>query len=193
MREYPLNSVAAALWVILLAAGVLLGELAHASPQPAGRPEAPVLDGATRSRLIDLPALRGPQLSDASIKGRVVVVTFFASWCAPCRTEMVHLKEIYGSFRERGLEIIAVNLFEDFDGLSDQKRLSAYLRIAALPFPVVKGNAAVSRQFGDIKRIPTLFVFDRSGQPAFVFSNRVGGTRMTAEPARLRELILALL
>ncbi len=95
--------------------------------------------------------------------------------------------------RVAGLAVIAVNLFEDFDDLSNDRRLARFLSITDPPFSVVKGDSAVSRAFGDIRRIPTLFVFDRAGRRVFKFSNEVGGERMTVDAARLRAVIAGLL
>lgn len=97
-----------------------------------------------QSTLKTLPVLMGAPVEDQTFDDKVVVVTFFASWCHPCREEFGHLREIYQTYHDRGVEIIAVNYFEDFDNLSDDTRLQNYLKITKPPFTVVKGNDAVS-------------------------------------------------
>lgn len=163
------------------------------SSEPKGGPSALRLSPEVQHRLQGLTRLHGPALSEQGLRGRVVVVTFFASWCPPCREELAHLKKIHAAHRARGLEILAINLFEEFDNFSNSKRLAAYLKRMQPGFPVLKGDAEISSLFGEIRRIPALFVFDRSGEPVFHFSNEQAGASTTADPAKLDTLIGGLL
>lgn len=132
-------------------------------------------------------------MGKGALEGRVVALTFFASWCGPCRVELALLQEINSALVGRGLRIVAINLFEEFDGLSNGKRLAAFLRITNPDFTVLKGNEAVSAAFGGIRRIPTLILFDRSGRSSYLFVNKVGGKRSSADPEELRAAIVRLL
>jgi thiol-disulfide isomerase/thioredoxin len=175
----------------LILAGVLLALAGDAVPsRSAARLE---LSAAMQEQIRALPQVRGAKLGAEALRGKVVMVTFFASWCPPCRVEMEYLKDLYATHRERGLEILAVNLFEDFDDLSDDRRLKAYLRRVAPEFPVVKGSDAISAAFGKITRIPSLFVFDRAGRAVFHFTNERAGPSTTADPEKLKALVTQLL
>lgn len=146
-----------------------------------------------QSTLKTLPLLMGAPVEDKTFDNKVVVVTFFASWCHPCREEFGHLRELYQTYHDRGVEIIAVNYFEDFDNLSDDARLQNYLKITKPPFTVVKGNDTVSQQFGTVTRIPTLFVFDKQGQRALHFFNKPDGSQPTIDMATLQQVIKTLI
>ncbi|PON12840.1 hypothetical protein C2W62_37495 [Candidatus Entotheonella serta] len=146
-----------------------------------------------KATLKTLPVLMGDRVDDRTFADKVVMVTFFASWCQPCRDEFVHLRKIYQDYHDRGVEIIAVNYFEDFDNLSDDKRLRKYLDITKPPFTIVRGNATVSEQFGTITRIPTLFVFDRQGKRALHFFNKPDGSQPTIDMATLQQVIMRLI
>ncbi len=151
----------------------------------AGRPDGaqpvrssgplPVMDTLLRNQLSKLDSLRGPRLGPDRLSGKVVLVTFFASWCGPCRVEMDHLESVHMIYGGRGVEIVAVNLFENFDDLSDERRLAAYLDLLDPDFPVVRGDDAISAAFGTVRRIPTLYVFDRQGRAVKRFTNARGG------------------
>lgn len=143
--------------------------------------------------LQNLPYVHGQRVSEATFDQKVVIVTFFASWCPPCREEFGHLGKLHAEYHASGVEVIAVNLFEDFDNLSDDKRLTTFLSLTNPPFSVVKGNDLVSRQFGMITRIPTLFIFDRHGQHVLRFANEAGGQQMTLDLSTLRQTISRLL
>lgn len=144
--------------------------------QPVGSSgPLPELDTLLRNQLSKLDSLRGPRLTPDRLSGKVVLVTFFASWCGPCRVEMDHLESVHMFYSDRGVEVVAVNLFEDFDDLSDQRRLAAYLDLLDPDFPVVRGDDAISAAFGTVRRIPTLYVFDRQGRAVTRFTNARGG------------------
>ncbi len=163
----------------------------RAAAPPGGREV--VLNAPLRARLLALQRLDGPQLRPNALAGKVVIVTFFASWCPPCREEFVHLKKVYATHRHEGLEIVAVNLFENFDELSDERRLAKYLEATQPGFPVVKGDDAISAAFGTVRRIPTLLVFDRQGRSAFTFVNERNGPSVAVDPARLNAILRKIL
>ncbi|HSE77961.1 MAG TPA: TlpA disulfide reductase family protein [Alphaproteobacteria bacterium] len=128
-----------------------------------------LLDPARKSHLAALPTLRNT-LARTSIDGRVVLVNFFASWCPPCHPEFKALVELDAKYRGAGLAIVAVNLFEDWEGAAvDGPRLTRFLDRYAPRFPVVRGGEETKRLFGDVARIPTVMIFYRSGAPALRF------------------------
>ncbi|MDH3601760.1 MAG: TlpA family protein disulfide reductase [Candidatus Tectomicrobia bacterium] len=179
-----------------LACMVLVLFAAAAKPIPAAEAQAvthPGLSNAIKATLKTLPHVRGDRIDDRTFEQKVVVVTFFASWCVPCRQEFAHLQDIYNAYHASGVEIIAVNLFENFDNLSNDAQLTTYLHLTQPPFSVVKGNDTISRNFGAITRIPTLFVFDKQGQLALHFFNKPDGSQPTIDLATLRQVITALL
>jgi thiol-disulfide isomerase/thioredoxin len=57
-----------------------------------------------------LTSLDGQQVSLASLKGKVVMVNFWATWCVPCRQEMPHLEALYQRYNSLGFELLAVNV-----------------------------------------------------------------------------------
>lgn len=173
----------------VLALIVGMGCSATAAPPTEGI----ALTGAIKHTLKTLSHIRGAQVTDTTFAQKVVVVTFFASWCHPCREEFAHLRTIHEQYHTSGVEIIAVNLFEDFDNLSDETRLQTYLRLTQPPFTVVKGNEAISQHFGRVTRIPTLFVFDRQGRRALRFVNTPDGRQPTLGLDTLRNVITSTL
>ncbi|MEE8395734.1 MAG: TlpA disulfide reductase family protein [bacterium] len=187
----PLRRPRAAAGLLLLAAlGILAWAGARALPtipppapprpalsQPALALPGPALGAPLRKKLEALPHLWGRPATAFDLRGRVVVVTFFASWCPPCRRELEHLRKIQRAHAGRGLEVVAINLFENFDGFSDRAKLTAFLEQTGYPFPVIEGDAEISRAFGTVRRIPSLFVFDRRGRPVLVFANQRGPGR----------------
>ena len=171
----------------LVAVAVLSGERVL-----SGTSEEGPLAADARAIMQTLPHLNGPLVTDATFDDKVLIVTFFASWCPPCRQEFADLSAVYRQYRQAGLEVVAINLFEDFDNFSDDERLAAFLELTQPPFTVVKGNDAISQQFGTIRRIPSLFVFDRQGRRVLAFAHE-RGAQATLDAAALRQVISPLL
>lgn len=171
----------------LVGVAVLSGKHVLSSTSEKG-----ALAAEARVTMQGLSHLYGLPVTDATFDDKVLIVTFFASWCPPCRQEFADLSDLYRQYRESGLEVVAINLFEDFDNFSDDKRLAAFLELTQPPFTVVKGNDAISQQFGTIRRIPSLFVFDRQGRRILAFAHE-RGAQATLDAAALRQVISPLL
>jgi thiol-disulfide isomerase/thioredoxin len=102
------------------------------------------------------PTGRRFELGDVTGRNRVVLVTFWASWCAPCRLELSHLEQLYRDKRARGFEILAVNEDEDRDAMN------RYLTQTSLSFPVLLDRRGrLAHHFG-VKGFPTTILIDRN-------------------------------
>ena len=103
--------------------------------------------------------LNGEKFSTASLRGKVVMVNFWATSCATCIKEMPEMVETYQKFKGKGLEFVAVAMSYD-----RADYVLNFVETRKLPFKValdVKGDLANS--FGDVKLTPTTFVIDKSG------------------------------
>ena len=171
-------------------ASVMLN-LVIALPAPAGADHA---DGTTLAGLLGrLPVLRGELPEVDELDDRVMLIAFFASWCPPCKEEFPHLNTVQRVYGDRGLEIVAINVFETFDGLSTPEKLELFLDETRPVFPILKGDAETRRLFGDLDRIPTMFLFRRDGELDFVFRHERGAEKTHLSEAELRTAIEPLL
>ena len=115
------------------------------------------LDVGDRAPEIGLQDLNGNQVSIASLRGNVVIVDFWASWCEPCAEEMPVLERMYGRYRQQGLRIVAVS--QDRSVSNAQ----GFLRDHHVSFPVVHDAAhAVAGRYSP-PSMPTSYIIDRSG------------------------------
>ncbi len=104
-----------------------------------------------------LPGLDGRSVRLAELRGRVVVLNFWATWCEPCREELPGMQALADHLADRGLVVLAVNYEERADAVR------SYAGEAALTVPVLLDHdGAVARRYG-VTGLPASFFVDRRG------------------------------
>ncbi|MGC8928536.1 MAG: TlpA disulfide reductase family protein [Myxococcota bacterium] len=93
-------------------------------------------------------------------KNRAVVISFFASYCKPCKKEIFVLNDFYQKYKDKGVTIIEISIDTEKDGIELFKKIVDETDIA-MPC-VIDTMGAMSRRFG-VERLPALFVFDKYG------------------------------
>jgi cytochrome c biogenesis protein CcmG, thiol:disulfide interchange protein DsbE len=101
--------------------------------------------------------LDGRTFDLAKLRGKVVLVNYWATWCAPCRKEMPKLDAFYKRYRDRGLEIIAISI--DFDRDLDKARRVAQ----GVSYPTALAKSISDDGFGIPKGVPITWIVDRDG------------------------------
>ena len=148
------------------------------------------LDGARISHLTGLKQIDGRPVTADRLRGRPVIVAFFASWCRPCNTSFEHLKLLHLAHAADGLEIVAINLLENAPGFEDDgKRLERFLGRHTPVFPVVAGLPETAGLFGNVDRVPSVFVFDRQGHPRLHFARAEGSEKTHPDLSELRRAV----
>lgn len=104
--------------------------------------------------------IEGKEISMASLRGKMVIVNFWATYCPGCIEEMPDLVGTYKQYHEKGLEIIAVSIADD-----PPNQVLNFVQKNALPFPVVHdSDAKISQAFDNVSLTPTSFIIDQQGR-----------------------------
>ena len=129
-----------------------------------------------------LPKEGGGSLSNSSLDGKPYIMTFWASWCGPCKKELPALAELHAKMAAKGLQIIGVNVDRD------KSAADRYLAANPLPFPIVYDTSnSVLDQF-DTRGVPTTFWVQADGtlrQRSVGYDENKGMAKLTADAMAL--------
>ncbi len=134
-------------WPVLFIALIGLGWSTVTSALDEGKPAL-----AVEARLFDGKAFKPDDYS-----GQVLILHYWASWCAPCRKEMPALESFYEKHRAEGLVILAISM----DDPTDEAKAREVMR--QFTFPAAMARDTQAQGYGRIWRIPLTFVIDRHG------------------------------
>ncbi|VAW94615.1 Thioredoxin family protein [hydrothermal vent metagenome] len=99
------------------------------------------------------------RLSD--LRGQVVMLNFWASWCGPCRQEMPILEQLHKRYGKLGFTVVGVNVEQD------TSKAVAYLRDIKVSFPILYDNTSKVSKLYDVRAMPTTVMIDRNGNMRF--------------------------
>lgn len=149
---------------LLLAPEFSRGDDELAEGQPAPSFTLPTMNQeASGVALVSLDRYVGEAPEDPD--SRVLIITFFASWCGPCKREMPYLQQLHAMYRERGLRVVAVDVDQEEKGIADARRMIAQAKVT---YPVLldRFNFLARRYLGEQSPLPSLFIVNRDGSIA---------------------------
>ena len=155
--------------ITLLVLAISIGFLVSASAQQQKAPN------------FSLKSADGKTYQLSQLKGKVVIVNFWATWCGPCRREIPDFIEAYKKYKNQGLEIIGVSVDED-----GWTKVKPFVTENKINYPVVLMDSKIVSDYGNFNAIPTTFVVDKNGN---IVDTHTGVMTMSQLESKIQPLL----
>ena len=137
------------LTIVSLSLGLSFSLSNCAKERPPGQALAPEFKLAT---------LEGQEVALSALKGKVVLLDFWATWCAPCREAIPHLIDLHKTFGQNGLEVIGMSVDK-----GEGETVRRFVKSMDIPYPIIITPDEVQREYGVVS-LPTTILIDREGK-----------------------------
>mgnify|MGYP002626197456 FL=1 len=101
----------------------------------------------------------GSRIALEDLKGKAVILDFWATWCGPCAMQTPVLDRLQRRHQERGLAVVGINVEDD-----NPKAAAAYAQKQNLAYPIVLDETGLTQREYGVNRLPALFILDREGR-----------------------------
>lgn len=123
-------------------------------------------NGSARGQLVgslapdfDLPTLDGKNLKLSDLRGKAVLLNFWATYCGPCKIEMPWFVELQKEYGPQGFQIIGVAMDD-----ASTEEIAKFAKQMGVNYPVLIGKDSVADSYGGVSVLPTTFFIDRDGK-----------------------------
>lgn len=105
----------------------------------------------------NLKDIQGNQITLSGLKGKVVVLNFWATWCPPCKMEIPELVKTYEKYKDKGFVIIGVVVSSKIDNVKE------LIKKYKITYTIALSDNNIEKAYGGINAVPTTFIIDREG------------------------------
>lgn len=147
------------LLLVLAGTGLVGGRQPAAGPVPVQDKPAAVGEVGSKLPEFSLRDLRGRRVRSVDLRGKVVLIDFWATWCGPCKKEMPGYQQLLDRYGAKGFAVIGFK----FDTMKDTEDPIRFARRLKVRYPLVVASDAVKEKFGGIEGLPTTLLYDRQG------------------------------
>jgi len=147
-----------ALIVVAVALAAMLYFASHMAHRSGGEP-LHILGNSTQAPNFTLESLDGKNMSLSDLRGKAVLLNFWATWCGPCKIETPWLVELQKQYGSQGLQVVGIAM--DDSGKDD---IEKFAKDMGVNYPVLLGKEAVGDAYGGVPALPESFFIGRNGK-----------------------------
>ena len=156
------NLIVLAVVAITVSAMIYAGAYKSRSMQTAGLEQQQQLSGPAIGKPapdFELETLDGKKFKLSDLRGKAVLLNFWATWCGPCKIEMPWLVEFQKHYQSQGFEVVGVAM-ED----TKKEEIAAFAKEMGVNYTVMRGKEAIGEAYGGLPGLPTTFYIGRDGR-----------------------------
>jgi cytochrome c biogenesis protein CcmG/thiol:disulfide interchange protein DsbE len=131
-------------------------------------PSAPRITQSSVAPDFSLESLDGPAMRLSDLRGKAVLLNFWATWCGPCKIEIPWFIDFEQAYKDRNFSVLGISL--DDDGWDSVK---PFVEQRKINYRVMIGTEEMSQQYGGVEALPTTFIIDRDGRIAAIHEGLV--------------------
>lgn len=149
-------------FVLIVVMIVVFGMLVAARRMNREANAGPTLNGQVKGAPapdFSLPTVDGKQVKLSDLRGKAVLLNFWATWCGPCRVEIPWFTELEKQYASQGLVVIGVSMDDD-----PKKDVPKFAQEMKIDYPILVGNEKVADQYGGVEGLPVTFYIGRDGK-----------------------------
>ena len=109
----------------------------------------------------------GSKVTLSDLRGKVVLLNYWATWCGPCVVEIPWFEEFEQQYKSKGFEVVGVSMDEE-----GWPAVKPFIAAHKMNYRILLGNDSVSQLYGGLDSLPTTFIIDREGK--FAFAPHIG-------------------
>lgn len=161
-----------------LLCGLLLGSLVLLCPDAALQAQAPLVNKP--APLFVRTDLQGRRIDLKALRGKVILLNFWATWCGPCRVELPQFQAWQNQYGSAGLQVVTISMDDD------EQPIRAAVRKLGLDLPVIHGDDKLGTLYGGILGLPVTFLIDRQGR---LVERREGAANLPDLERKVQQLL----
>jgi peroxiredoxin len=158
--------------VVAFAVALMLYVGFHTARRGSASSFAPRLTESSLAPDFSLESLDGKTVRLSDLRGKAVLLNFWATWCGPCKIEMPWFVELQNQYASQGFQIIGVAMDE-----ASKEDIGKFAKDMGVNYPILIGKEAVGDQYGGVPALPETFVIGRDGK----IVDKIFGLRGKAE------------
>jgi len=140
-----------------LVAVMLFGAVRISRDRANGRPNGQLMGSVAPD--FELQAINGSNLKLSSLRGKAVLLNFWATYCEPCKLEMPWFVQLQNQYGPQGFQVIGVAMDDASTG-----DIAKFAKDMGVNYPILLGKESVGNSYGGVNVLPTTFFLDRSGK-----------------------------